>query len=255
MQLGSLVPRIICHAFYSRFLVCGHRACVTVVNTRRRALVKKIQLDPQDTITEITADKRLIMVGTLNGRVHLWDYSGIQMLDFAAKGYVHSVSIHNSTILAATDGSVHIWNLDSHRRPQSPQSYNVNTQDAILWICFNPFETQSGTPFLVGRPGDKPTWERDCRPMINRSYGVATKRLALSVVGDRRRQVNVRALKSKRLVWSVPLNEEPQMLWSDHKNLFVVYLGSRRVEMMKLSRLPYIPTRFESVSLLLADGP
>jgi hypothetical protein len=148
-----------------------------------------------------------------------------------------------------------MWHLNSEGLPLGHKTYGVNPQDPILWACFNPYETGSGTPFLVGRPGQEPTWERDYRPMIKKGCGLGTKRLAL--LSEKRtdgRWVNIRDLKSKRMIGSVLLAKEERMLWSNHGRLFVVYWGSKRVEMIRLNRLLSFAGRFESVSLILPNG-
>jgi hypothetical protein len=53
------------------------------------------------------------MAGTEGGVVvSLWEGSGSLRLDFKAGNNVHSVSIRDSMILAATSKRVYIWGLD-----------------------------------------------------------------------------------------------------------------------------------------------
>jgi hypothetical protein len=70
-QLGSLVPEIACHVFYSQFLVCSHTGCITVVDVRQRALIRTIKLDSTDIALDIAADDKFILAGTLNGKVYV----------------------------------------------------------------------------------------------------------------------------------------------------------------------------------------
>jgi hypothetical protein len=98
------------------------------------------------------------MAGTEGGVVvRLGDGSGSLRLDFKAGNNVHSVSIRDSMILAATRKRVYIWGLDKQGEPHGPDSYGLNPKDDVLWTCFNPFQRQPGNvPYLVRKPGCKP---------------------------------------------------------------------------------------------------
>ena len=255
MPLAGLVPPVVCHGFHSNRLTCGHAASLTVIDTRQRALLRNIQLGPRDTISDLSTSEKFVAAGTIEGKVYLFDYTETNRLNFTAGDYVYSVSIRSSMVLAATSSRIYIWRLDKSGLPLGLKSYSINPLDDIMWACFNPFEGRSGSiPFLLGRSGQGPTWERDFRPMIKRRYGLVGRELMLSVTGDSEKNLNIRDLPSKRIIRSIPLKREPQMVWSDHRNLFVVYVDSSRIETMKIRRYRFPAVRFESVCLRLPDG-
>ncbi|KIM93121.1 hypothetical protein OIDMADRAFT_36049 [Oidiodendron maius Zn] len=255
LPLAGLIKPVVCHGFHSNRLTCGHATSITVIDTRRSALLRNIQLGPRDTVSDLSTSEKFIAAGTIDGKVYLFD-SMRNRLNFTAGGYVHSVSIHRSMILAATSTRIYIWSLSKSGQPLGLKCYNINPDDDILWACFNPFECRTGSiPFLLGRSSQHSTWERDFRPMIKRRYSLVRRELILSVTGKSEKKLNIRGLPSKQIIQSIPLEGEPQMLWSDHRNLFVVYLGSSMVETMKIRHYGFPAACFESVSLLLADGP
>jgi hypothetical protein len=229
-----------------------------MINTRRLALVKEVHI-AGDFFMAISMTRKFIMAGTEGGVVRLWNSSGALRLDFKAGNYVHSVSIRDSMILAATSKRVYIWGLDKQGEPHGPDSYGLPTDD-VLWACFNPFQRHPGNvPYLVGKPGCKPQWERDFRPMILKAYSAAEKEFALSTTGRKGKLLKVRDLESGRVIRNIRLKAEPHMLWTNRELLFVVYHGSSRVEMAPLNADTRSITNrsvyLESVSLQLPDGP
>lgn len=230
-----------------------------MIDTRRLLLLKHVYV-PNDFFTEIAMTQKFVMGGTERGVVRLWSRSGAQRLDFRTDGCVHSVSIRDSVVLAASSKYVYVWQLDKHGTPQGPDSYSLNPQDDILWACFNPFERQPGTaPYLVGKYGCKPQWERAHRPMILKAYSAKERECVLSTTGRLGRWAKIRDLESQRILRNIRLKAEPHMIWTNRESLFVVYRGSRTVEMTPLQvehgsitdRSAYL----ESVSLHQLEGP
>lgn len=262
LNLGPLgdFTTVSCHGFHSNLLAYAtNNGSLTMINTRKSTLVKRIHVAP-DFFTEISMTRKFIMAGTAGGIVHLWDRTGTLRLEFKAGDYVHSVSIRDSMIMAATNKRVYIWDLDRHGEPRGPDLYGLNIQDDVLWACFSPFQRQPGNvPFLIGKPGYKPQWERDFRPMILRAYSAEERQFALSTTGRKRKRLKVRDLESRHVIRNIRLKGEPHMLWTNCELLFVVYNNSKRVEMTSLNgdgrsitnRSAYL----ESVSLHLLDGP
>jgi hypothetical protein len=203
-------------------------------------------------------NNNFIIIGTISGTVHLRTYTGVHKYSFKANDYIHSVSISDSTILAATRRIVYIWNLDKYGRPYNRQNFVLSCTDKVLWACFNPFEKRPGNaPFLTGNLGHGPRWERQVRPIIKRIYGSRELEYVLSISGKKGKQLKVRDLESKRLIRTIILKKKPQMLWSDHESIFVVYPGAKWVEMVDIGgdlSIAHGPACLESVSLILLDS-
>lgn len=230
-----------------------------MIDTRRLTPVKEIYV-PNDFFTETSMTGKYIMAGTENGVVRLWDRSGTQKLDFKADDYIHSVSIRDTMILAASSKRVYLWQLDKYGKPHGPDSYSLNPKNNILWVCFNPFQRQPrSVPYLVGKSGYKPQWERARRPMILKAYSANEKEYAISTIGRCGRLLKIRDLKTEQVIRSIRLKAEPDMIWANREALFVIYPYSRTVEKTLLkvesrsitNRSIYL----ESVSLYQPHGP
>lgn len=247
-----------CHGFHSNLLVCGSNdGSLKLINPQTRVLIKEICLG--SCISEISMNQTLIMAGTVDGAVYLWDHAGNCILSFRAHDYVHSVSISDSRILAAMGRRVYIWGLDRHGRPFGPKSYDLKPEDDILWACFSPFGRQAeSVPFLVGKQSYGSKTERDFRPMIKQRYAPAEGEHIVAVTGGRNQYAKIRDLESKRVLWTVRLREDPHMVWLNQESLFVVYPGANNLEMIPLiKRQSTVPGSacLESVSLFLPTGP
>jgi hypothetical protein len=111
-------------------------------------------------------NKKFIIAGTTGGAVHLRTHTGVRKYSFKTNENIHSVSIGDSMILAATRRRVYIWNLDKRGRPHGRQTFVLDPIDEGQWACFGK------TPFLAaGHSRCRPKWERQVRPISKQIYG------------------------------------------------------------------------------------
>jgi WD40 repeat protein len=256
-SLRGYCSNLSCHGFHSNLLVCGNiDGSIQLFDTQQGILFKQIRLG-NETISDISMNEKFIIAGTIGGAVHLRTHTGVYKYNFKTNDYIHSVSVSDSTILAATRGRVYIWNLDKRGRPYNRQNFALDPTDEAQWACFNPFGHPGKAPFLIGSPGRWPKWERQVRPIIKRIYGSTELEYALSISGKEGKRLKIRNLESKRLIRTMILKETPRMLWSDHESIFVVYSGAKWVEMTDVGNqlsIAHGRACLESVSLLLPDG-